>query len=147
MAKARPTSFFQRLPRAGQVSRFFGGSTLFIAPLPLPTGVSPNDFSGNILDVNDVYMDIGMVGGNKSDHAEVIISAILALNLMMFGMVPLVYFGMANGPYPEQAWDNAMEMLAFILFFKIHTISNVPGACLSTLVRHLLQKPALPVAF
>ena len=122
MAKARPTSFFQRLPRAGQVSRFLGGSTLFIAPLPLPTGVSPNDFSANILEVNDVYMDIGMVGGNKSDHAEVIVSSILALNLMMFGMVILDYYLTTNGPSPEKAWDGAMQMLEFILYLSKYTL-------------------------
>ncbi|EPC00471.1 hypothetical protein L861_05900 [Litchfieldella anticariensis FP35 = DSM 16096] len=45
--------------RAGDTERIGTSKVTYLAPLPLPTGLSPVDFSQTIGEMNDVYLDYG----------------------------------------------------------------------------------------
>jgi hypothetical protein len=47
-------------PHAGQVETFFSGQVTYLAPLPLPTDLPPQDYGHAVGEVNDTYLDFGV---------------------------------------------------------------------------------------
>ncbi len=47
-------------PYAGQVETFLGGQVTYLAPLPLPTELPPQDYGHAVGEVNDTYLDFGV---------------------------------------------------------------------------------------
>ncbi len=47
-------------PHAGLVETFFSGQVTYLAPLPLPTELPPQDYGNAVGEVNDTYMDFGV---------------------------------------------------------------------------------------
>ncbi len=47
-------------PYAGQVETFFSGQVTYLAPLPLPTDLPPQDYGHAVGEVNDTYLDFGV---------------------------------------------------------------------------------------
>ncbi|WP_426143915.1 hypothetical protein [Pseudomonas sp. DWP3-1-2] len=49
-----------RAPYAGMVEQFPTGQTVYLAPLPLPTDLPPQDYGHAVGEVNDTYLDFGV---------------------------------------------------------------------------------------
>ncbi len=47
-------------PHAGLVETFFSGQVTYLAPLPLPTELPPQDYGNAVGEVNDTYLDFGI---------------------------------------------------------------------------------------
>ncbi|GGX88328.1 hypothetical protein GCM10007160_14730 [Litchfieldella qijiaojingensis] len=86
--------------RAGDTEGFFGGRTLFLAPLPLPAGGSRVDFSQGIGELNEVWLDYG-VGWPRVSGWQVLLGGyISSFILIVFGL-PLGMAAMtSNEDYP-----------------------------------------------
>ena len=61
MAKeiAGPPSM-NRAPLAGLLEAFPTGQVTYLAPLPLPTDLPPQDYGQAVGEVNDIYLDLGV---------------------------------------------------------------------------------------
>lgn len=112
MSKPIPKPSFDRKPRAGELRHFANGRTLFVAPLPLPTGHPPVDWAGSIIDVNDVYLDVGATANNKVFQVQMVAFLIIFSLLAFLVVAPgHMYFYVLNSEYSEVARQKALGIL------------------------------------
>ncbi|WP_308125043.1 DUF6708 domain-containing protein [Pseudomonas cichorii] len=77
-------------PKAGEIRRFATGESVFMSPLPLPTGYPPMDFGGNFLEVNDVYLDVGGSNQGKSYQARLCVMWPMLVLIMFVVILPVI---------------------------------------------------------
>lgn len=76
-------------PLAGEVRKYPLGEAIFFSPKPVPsTNVIPGGLgeSNKILEINDVYMDIGQSSNGKALQVQLVMSCIVFMAIVFFSV-------------------------------------------------------------
>ena len=82
-------------PLAGEVRTYPLGEALFFSPKPLPSAnVVPDSLgeSNQILEINEIYMDIGQSNHGKAFQVQLVMSCIMLMMTVFF----LIFFSVAT---------------------------------------------------
>ncbi|WP_414910826.1 DUF6708 domain-containing protein [Pseudomonas sp. IT-P44] len=80
----------QQRPAAGETRRFATGEALFLSPLPVPTGQIPSDLGGSIVEINDIYLDIGSSSFGKAFQARAMIGRCMGFKISCLLVLPTI---------------------------------------------------------
>lgn len=77
-------------PSAGDVRKHGTSQSLFISPLPLPTGALAED-DGSFLEVNETYLDVGLSSKGKAFQVQLCTSGMTFIALVMLAILAFIY--------------------------------------------------------
>ncbi|MGQ3852892.1 DUF6708 domain-containing protein [Pseudomonas capsici] len=92
-------------PKAGEIRRFATGESVFLSPLPVPTGQPPMDLGGSFLEVNDAYLDVGSSNQGKSYQARLCVMMPMFVIIVSLIVAPvLAGSGTFFNPFGRTFW-------------------------------------------
>ncbi|MFJ2282175.1 hypothetical protein ACIOUG_13645 [Pseudomonas sp. NPDC087803] len=96
---------FEQPRKAGDIETFPSGKTTYLAPLPLPTPMSP--YGPHIGELNDVYMDFGL-GSPQVFSWQVVLGGPFSVSFTVVFLFPLItgFLGVIFGYGQEFIWDS-----------------------------------------
>ncbi len=107
-------------PKAGEIRRFATGESVFLSPLPVPTGQPPMDLGGSFLEVNDVYLDVGSSNQGKSFQARLAVSLPMSAIIAFVIVLPILMgFGTFFNPFGRTFWYYFSDFFVFGLWVSI----------------------------
>jgi hypothetical protein len=103
------TSQIESPRKAGDVESFSGGKTTYLAPLPLPTPISP--YGPHIAGLNETYMDFGL-GSPQVFSWQLILGGSFTGAFMVIVLFPLFtgLLGIIFGYGHEAIWESVIGM-------------------------------------
>ncbi|WP_322973080.1 DUF6708 domain-containing protein [Pseudomonas lijiangensis] len=109
-------------PKAGEIRRFATGESVFLSPLPVPTGQPPIDLGGSFLEVNDVYLDVGSSNQGKSYQARLCVMMPMFMIIVCLIVAPvLAGFGTFFNPFGRTFWYYFSDFFVFGLWCSLWT--------------------------
>jgi hypothetical protein len=107
-------------PKAGEIRRFATGESVFLSPLPVPTGQTPMDLGGSFLEVNDVYLDMGSSNQGKSFQARVVVTLPMSAIIVCLVLLPVFMgFGTFFNPFGRSFWYYFSDFFVFGLWSSL----------------------------
>ncbi|MBX8582844.1 hypothetical protein K5D51_24985, partial [Pseudomonas cichorii] len=108
-------------PRAGEIRRFATGESLFLSPLPMPTGQTPMDLGGSFLEVNDVYLDVGSSNQGKSFQARIAVMLPMLAIIVCLVLLPVSMgiFGELFNPFGNDFWYYFSKLFTYGLWLSL----------------------------
>lgn len=136
-------------PEGGDTQQFFSGQMTWLAPFPLPTGVPPHDYARAIGNMNDRYLDLGIVNPSVFSWQMVFWGPMIIMLLLVVVLPLLVFWGGFHfGTGIEDAAPAFWEVLDF--GWKFGAFGALVGLFLALLARvnaFRKLKTAIPVRF
>ncbi|WP_299004815.1 DUF6708 domain-containing protein [uncultured Shewanella sp.] len=77
-------------PNAGDVRKHGLSQSLFISPLPLPTGAEAADHNGSFIEVNEAYLDVGSSNYGKFFQVQMYTSLMTMVTIFFIAMFAFV---------------------------------------------------------
>ncbi|WP_374011531.1 DUF6708 domain-containing protein [Pseudomonas cichorii] len=109
-------------PRAGEIRPFATGESLFLSPLPVPTGQMPIDLGGSFLEVNDVYLDVGSSNQGKAFQARMAVMLPMAAIIVCIVVAPILGgLGTFFNPFGRTFWYYFSDLFGFGLWMSLWT--------------------------
>ncbi|WP_318670026.1 DUF6708 domain-containing protein [Pseudomonas capsici] len=108
-------------PEAGEIRRFATGESLFLSPLPVPTGQMPMDLGGSFLEVNDTYLDVGSSNQGKSFQARIAVMLPMLAIIVCLVLLPVSMgiFGELFNPFGRNFWYYFSKLFAYGLWLSL----------------------------
>lgn len=155
MSRKKPTApdsealeLTARPPRAGEVRKHVWGEAMFFSPRPMPTWAAGEGrmAAGEVMEVNDTYMDIGQSNYGKAFQVQAGIGLFMLLFWVFFMILVGSSFGLQYRNYYDHSfsyyfWDGVEELYPMVGSILLFAGGIILYAILYTTFRKSRQRP------
>ncbi|WP_299004809.1 DUF6708 domain-containing protein [uncultured Shewanella sp.] len=101
-------------PSAGDVKNQGTSQSLFISPLPLPTGAEAADHNGSFIEVNEAYLDVGSSNHGKAFQVQAAVFIMTLIMIVNICLLSLIFYKEISRPIqPMSELDARFERKLF----------------------------------